>query len=114
MSLNRLTVRLGCKVFYPTVYPTALARRFTVLALESSADDTCAAVVNSSREILSNVVAKQYDLCVIQSRRILCELCDLSFLVRHEEFGGIHPMIAIEAHQRNMVLVFIPMYITDH
>jgi N6-L-threonylcarbamoyladenine synthase len=36
-------------------------RRFTVLALESSADDTCAAVVTSEREILSNVVIKQLD-----------------------------------------------------
>ena len=38
-------------------------RSFTVLALESSADDTCAAVVNSSRTILSNIVLKQHDLC---------------------------------------------------
>jgi N6-L-threonylcarbamoyladenine synthase len=37
----------------------ATRRRFTVLALESSADDTCAAVVTSSRKILSNVVLKQ-------------------------------------------------------
>ncbi|RDB25348.1 putative tRNA N6-adenosine threonylcarbamoyltransferase, mitochondrial [Hypsizygus marmoreus] len=57
-------------------------RNFTVLAFESSADDTCAAVVTSSREILSNVVIKQHDL--------------------HEGYGGIHPMIAIEAHQRNL------------
>ena len=34
-------------------------RTFTVLAFESSADDTCAAVVNSDRQILSNVVIKQ-------------------------------------------------------
>ena len=34
-------------------------RHFTVLALESSADDTCAAVVTSSGQILSNVVLKQ-------------------------------------------------------
>jgi hypothetical protein len=34
-------------------------RHFIVLALESSADDTCAAVVTSSGEILSNVVVKQ-------------------------------------------------------
>jgi N6-L-threonylcarbamoyladenine synthase len=34
-------------------------RQFTVLALESSADDTCAAVVTSSRQILSNVVLRQ-------------------------------------------------------
>ncbi|KAF9237735.1 glycoprotease family-domain-containing protein [Melanogaster broomeanus] len=58
------------------------SRHFTVLAVESSADDTCAAVVTSSREILSNVVIKQHDL--------------------HEGFGGIHPMVAIEGHQRNM------------
>lgn len=36
-------------------------RHFTVLALESSADDTCAAVVTSDRKILSNVVIKQLD-----------------------------------------------------
>ena len=35
------------------------ARDFTVLALESSADDTCAAVVTSDRKILSNVVINQ-------------------------------------------------------
>ncbi|KAG2028864.1 glycoprotease family-domain-containing protein [Suillus americanus] len=57
-------------------------RTFTVLGFESSADDTCAAVVTSSRQILSNVVVKQHDL--------------------HEGFGGIHPSVAIEAHQRNM------------
>lgn len=39
-------------------------RFFTVLALESSADDTCAAVVNSSGQILSNVVVKQNTMCV--------------------------------------------------
>ncbi|EGN99643.1 hypothetical protein SERLA73DRAFT_167555 [Serpula lacrymans var. lacrymans S7.3] len=55
---------------------------FTVLAFESSADDTCAAVVTSSRQILSNIVVKQH--------------------VLHEHFGGIHPSVAIEAHQRNM------------
>ncbi|KAG1803408.1 uncharacterized protein BJ212DRAFT_1396006 [Suillus subaureus] len=36
-------------------------RTFTVLDFESSADDTCAAVVTSSRQMLSNVV-KQHDL----------------------------------------------------
>lgn len=42
-----------------SLLPSPLRRRFTVLALESSADDTCAAVVTSSRKILSNVVLKQ-------------------------------------------------------
>ncbi|KAG5650193.1 hypothetical protein H0H81_000352 [Sphagnurus paluster] len=62
---------------------SSAVRRFTVLALESSADDSCAAVVTSSRAILSNVVLKQNHL--------------------HEGYGGIHPMVAIQAHQRNMV-----------
>ncbi|RDX47115.1 glycoprotease [Lentinus brumalis] len=58
------------------------SRRLTVLALESSADDTCAAVVTSDRKILSNVVINQQ-----------------AFL---EEYGGIHPFVALHAHQRNM------------
>ncbi|TFK25491.1 glycoprotease [Coprinopsis marcescibilis] len=57
---------------------------FTVLAVESSADDTCAAVVTSSRKILSSVVLKQLTL--------------------HEKYGGIEPITAIQAHQRNMPL----------
>ncbi|PFH51999.1 hypothetical protein AMATHDRAFT_141146 [Amanita thiersii Skay4041] len=67
-----------------TRLPFTLSRSFTVLALESSADDTCAAVVNDSHRILSNVVMKQNDL--------------------HEVYGGIHPEVAIQAHQRNMPL----------
>ncbi|KAI0930730.1 hypothetical protein AcV5_007372 [Taiwanofungus camphoratus] len=55
---------------------------FTVLTIESSADDTYAAVVTSECQILSNVVVRQ------------------DFY--HESYGGIHPYVAIEAHQRNM------------
>lgn len=33
-----------------------------ILGLESSADDTCAAIVTSDRKILSNVVIRQQDL----------------------------------------------------
>lgn len=55
-----------------------------VLGLESSADDTCASVVSSTRQILSNVVFKQNNV--------------------HESFGGIHPRHAQEAHERNMPL----------
>ncbi|GAA5822868.1 hypothetical protein JCM11251_004405 [Rhodosporidiobolus azoricus] len=47
-----------------------------------SADDTCAAVVDSNRQIMSNVVLKQSSI--------------------HESFGGIHPLHAQEAHQVNM------------
>jgi hypothetical protein len=48
----------------PPRVPLLLIRRFTVLAIESSADDTCAAVVASSGEILSNVVVKQNHMWV--------------------------------------------------
>lgn len=42
------------------IIQTTFKRRYvTVLALESSADDSCAAVVTSEREILSNIVIKQ-------------------------------------------------------
>ena len=37
-------------------------RRFTVLAIESSADDTCAAIVDYTRRIHSNVVIKQNEV----------------------------------------------------
>lgn len=66
----------------PSPLRAATRRHFTVLALESSADDTCAAVVTSSRKILSNVVLKQNHV--------------------HESFGGIHPYRAVQTHQRNM------------
>lgn len=57
-----------------------------MLGLESSADDTCAAVLYSpgkgqQTQIKSNVVIKQNQI--------------------HEQYGGIHPLHAQEAHQRN-------------
>lgn len=70
----------------PSTYflPTApKRRRLTVLALESSADDSCAAIVNSSRQILANVVIKQHGLNI--------------------KHGGIHPLEAQHAHERNLV-----------
>ncbi|KIM45154.1 hypothetical protein M413DRAFT_66070 [Hebeloma cylindrosporum] len=57
-------------------------RHFTVLAIESSADDTCCAIVDSTRKIYSNIVMKQNDI--------------------HEPYGGIYPMSAIGTHQQNM------------
>ncbi|KAI0344628.1 glycoprotease [Trametopsis cervina] len=57
-------------------------RAFNVLALESSADDTCAAVVTSERKILSNIVISQHQ--------------------QHASFGGIHPFYAMQAHQQAM------------
>ena len=49
-----------------------------LLAIESSCDETAAAVVNSDLEVLSNVVASQAQL--------------------HERFGGVVPEIASRAH----------------
>ncbi|KAI0093318.1 glycoprotease family-domain-containing protein [Irpex rosettiformis] len=57
-------------------------RYFNVLALESSADDTCAAVVTSERKVLSNIVISQH--------------------TQHADFGGIHPFYAMQGHQRAM------------
>jgi N6-L-threonylcarbamoyladenine synthase len=76
-------------------------RHFTVLALESSADDTCAAVVTSSGQILSNVVLKQNHVYVLSTR--LFSKSSLKLFFRHEPFGGIHPYRAVQAHQQNMV-----------
>ncbi|KAK4053766.1 Mitochondrial tRNAs modification protein [Microbotryomycetes sp. JL201] len=53
-----------------------------VLGLESSADDSCAAVVSSERQVLSNIVIKQGQLL--------------------KQYGGIHPKHAQEAHQKNL------------
>ncbi|KAM0792259.1 hypothetical protein ACM66B_004953 [Microbotryomycetes sp. NB124-2] len=57
-------------------------RPLLVLGLESSADDSCAAIVSSDRRILSNIVIKQGHLL--------------------QQYGGIHPKHAQEAHQRNL------------
>lgn len=49
-----------------------------LLAVESSCDETAAAVIDRERQVLSNVVASQTDL--------------------HERFGGVVPEIASRAH----------------
>ncbi|MCZ6834782.1 MAG: tRNA (adenosine(37)-N6)-threonylcarbamoyltransferase complex transferase subunit TsaD [Planctomycetota bacterium] len=49
-----------------------------ILGLETSCDETAAAVVRSGRHVLSNVIATQHDL--------------------HEEFAGVVPEIASRAH----------------
>ena len=46
----------------PRPLPYPIPSYFRILALESSADDTCASVVDSDRKILSNVVRKQHHL----------------------------------------------------
>lgn len=54
-----------------------------ILGIESSCDDTAAAVINNG-EILSNVVATQ---------------------AIHEQYGGVVPELASRAHQQNIVPV---------
>lgn len=55
------------------------------LALETSCDETAAAVFTDELQILSNVVASQIDL--------------------HARFGGVVPEIASRAHLRNLIPV---------
>jgi len=56
-----------------------------LLAIESSCDETAAAVVTRDRRVLSNVVASQSDL--------------------HERFGGVVPEIASRAHLQRLLPV---------
>ncbi len=56
----------------------ATAGETTVLGIETSCDETAAAVVRGGRSVLSNVVATQEEL--------------------HEEYGGVVPEIASRAH----------------
>lgn len=57
--------------------------RRLVLAVESSADDSCCAIVSSDRQVLANVVIKQHAI--------------------NAEFGGINPLLAQKAHEANVV-----------
>lgn len=56
-----------------------------VLGLETSCDETAAAVVADGKVVLSNVVASQYEL--------------------HEEYGGVVPEIASRAHVERLLPV---------
>ena len=66
-AIRRQFTQLGRNTSQSRAIETHLSRKFTVLAFESSADDTCVAVVNSERKILSNVVVKQLDQWVLIS-----------------------------------------------
>ena len=56
-----------------------------VLGIESSCDETAAAVVEDGRRVLSNVIASQHDL--------------------HAEYGGVVPEIASRAHVERLLPV---------
>jgi len=87
MRLSHCRPLAAAAKFTPSLHRLAGCRQFTVLALESSADDSCASIVNSERKILSNVVIKQHHLNV--------------------KHGGIHPLEAQHAHERNVVRIFL-------
>ncbi len=61
------------------------AREPLILGIESSCDETAAAVLRGPREVLSNVIASQHDL--------------------HAKFGGVVPEIASRAHIERIVPV---------
>ena len=56
-----------------------------ILGIETSCDETAAAIVKDSREILSNVISTQIDY--------------------HKKYGGIVPEIASRKHQENIIPV---------
>jgi len=57
-------------------------REYTVLGIETSCDDTAAAVVRSDGNVLSDVVSSQWEL--------------------HETYQGVHPMMASREHEKNL------------
>src|SRR5688572_28685482 len=62
----------------------------TILAIESSCDDTSAAIISNGK-ILANVVASQ---------------------AVHEKFGGVVPELASRAHQQNLIPVVEQAFLT--
>ena len=56
-----------------------------ILGIESSCDETAAAVVKNEKEVLSSVVASQIDV--------------------HKEFGGVVPEVASRIHVENISMV---------
>ncbi|KAA1474343.1 peptidase M22, glycoprotease [Dentipellis sp. KUC8613] len=74
--------RLVTRTLRSTLQCPSSLRCFTVLGIESSADDTGVAIVTSNAKILANVVKKQH--------------------LVHENYGGIHPYVAVQTHQKNL------------
>ena len=60
-------------------------KNIKVLAIETSCDETAAAVVQNGREVLSNIISTQIDL--------------------HEKYGGVVPEIASRMHVEKINLV---------
>ena len=65
-----------------------------ILAIESSCDETAAAIVNNGREVLSNVVASQIDV--------------------HKIYGGVVPEIASRKHIKSINPVIEEALLSAH
>lgn len=59
-----------------------MKKDITILAIESSCDETSAAVVRNGREVLSNIISSQIDI--------------------HKKFGGVVPEVASRKHLENI------------
>lgn len=71
-------------VFLSNFASIIMSKPVYILGIESSCDDTSAAVVTDEALLLSNVIASQ---------------------AVHEEYGGVVPELASRAHQQNIVPV---------
>src|SRR3972149_8917622 len=58
-------------------------KKINILAIETSCDETAAAVVENGTTVLSNVISSQIDL--------------------HKKYGGVVPEIAARAHIENII-----------
>lgn len=59
-----------------------MKKDITILAIETSCDETSAAVVRNGREVLSNIISTQIDI--------------------HKKFGGVVPEVASRKHLENI------------
>ncbi|MDF2531713.1 MAG: gcp [Clostridia bacterium] len=62
-----------------------LSKDITILAIETSCDETSAAVVRNGRHVLSNVISTQIDI--------------------HKKFGGVVPEVASRKHLENVNII---------
>ena len=76
---------MGCAEVAACARNRLLEMNTRILGIESSCDETAAAVVADGREILSNVVASQMDV--------------------HQKYGGVVPELASRQHLRSIVPV---------
>ncbi len=60
-----------------------MEKHLTVLAVESSCDETSASVVRDGKEVLSNVIASQIEI--------------------HKKYGGVVPEVASRQHMENVI-----------